>query len=701
MNNFLLAILTFTISLPLTHASSDAVSLSATTKIVGGELTTEGDWPWMSALVYTYAETTTSLVVDDTTYDSNYFSYSPTGQASAAMVDCGIGDSQCLAASNKICLIRRGEIDFSVKANNCQASGGLGVIIYNNITGDIQGTLGVNFSGNIPVIAVSQSDGVILLNNLNSIATINISIQDPSAQGLVCGASFIGEKWLLTAAHCVEDISTDLFKVNIGEYNLADGANKTKTISRIYIHPEYNEGADFNNDIAILELTETIENAAVTLIDFADSKTLAQENSTATVLGWGNIIAYGSNEESPDSSLQDTLQQVELSLLSNDECQEKLAQVDNIDITDSMICAAFDGGGKGSCQGDSGGPLLVNTNLGWQQIGIVSYGIGCAQAEFPDVYSRVGNFTDWITSITQGVAIESNYDFVITGQYITQTTYLTVNNNSDLSANLTFTLQDDATSDSNFSLNSDSCTSLAAKQSCQLQVNFDASTIGQHNTQVIIASNEVSISTSIANISAQAIAQNSAIKAQLSSGSTELHWYSGGDQNWQLDPSDAAIISGDITGNQESSVMLTFTGAGSLSFDWAVSCETDIEAIDNPDDALYVIVDGKRYDFIYGEVAYNNITITDFPEGYHQVTWLYKQSALVSESEGRGYLKNVVFTPAMDSSVNTLVNTSVDSSTDDATATTTEQISSGGSVYSLLGLLALLNLLPRRLKQVV
>lgn len=698
MKYFLFAVLAISTFLPFANAANQSSLLLAKPKIVGGEVANEETWPWMSALVFTFSDVNSDLEVAGTLYQSEPFSYSPAGQASSTMVDCGIGDALCNLATNKICLIARGEVDFSVKAMNCQAAGGIGAIIYNNTTGVINGTLGESFSGNIPVLAISQNDGAILLNELDSIATINLAIKQDLAQSASCGASFIGEKWVLTAAHCVEDANIEFLKVNIGEYDLNDGASNAKTIKRVYIHPEFDEGSAFNNDIALIELVESSNQTAVKLLDYNTSKQLAVANSPATVIGWGNINAYGPNDEQPDNSQPKQLRQVELSLLSNEECKIKLAQAysdlngttyspNQVGITESMICAEFFGDTpKGACQGDSGGPLLVDTNLGWQQIGIVSYGVGCANAAFPDVYARVGNFTDWINSITQGIAIEPSHDFAITSQNRAQTTQLTVTNNTNLIANLSFSLFSDDFGPNGFSLNANDCALLAAKQSCEIQVNFDARVVGKQKVRVIINSNDTDIPTSLSYITAQAVAANNDITTQLSNSSSGLRWFSGGDQPWLLDNTEAAIMSGVIGSDQQSAVLLTFSGAGTLSFDWSVSSEENPESPDEPFGALYLVIDDQQINFISGEVAYTKVTIDNLAAGEHQVTWLYKKDGGTNKNKDKASLKNVIFTPIVNSSPTEQVSAPSDQ---------TSNTSSGGSSYFILCLLSLLTLIRR------
>jgi secreted trypsin-like serine protease len=66
-----------------------------------------------------------------------------------------------------------------------------------------------------------------------------------------------------------------------------------------------------------------------------------------------------------------------------------------------MLCAGEEG--KDSCQGDSGGGLLVYDAVGgdggvasYRVAGVVSFGIGCALAQYPGVYTKVENYRDWV-----------------------------------------------------------------------------------------------------------------------------------------------------------------------------------------------------------------------------------------------------------------------------------------------------------------
>ena len=117
------------------------------------------------------------------------------------------------------------------------------------------------------------------------------------------------------------------------------------------------------------------------------------------------------------------------------------------------------------------------------------------------------------------------------------------------------------------SLITDNCTFLPAKSSCDINVVFDAKTAGKHQAKIIIDTNNEYIPAATSIISAEALANSNEIGVQLSSNSPELVWFTGGNLAWQLDDTEAAIMSGDIMDGRESPVILTFSAAGLLSFE--------------------------------------------------------------------------------------------------------------------------------------
>jgi secreted trypsin-like serine protease len=630
--------------------SNKANNQLAETRIVGGEEATQENWPWMTAYVFTFNELATSLSVNDVIYETRSFTFGVGGQASGEMITCGIGDAVCADATDNVCLIERGDVDFSAKADNCEAGGGIGVIIYNNEElGNISGTLGEQYTGTIPVVAITRENGLELLDQVGSIASLSVSETTELQQDTSCGASFLGDKWVLTAAHCVDSANASLFKMNVGEYDLSDGAEKAIDIANIYIHPLYdNEG--FNNDIALVELVSAPVNAPapVQIADSALTNQYAIENSLATIAGWGGREGYAPNE-GPTSDFPDILHKVDLRLSTNAQCREALGEsfgvpADNVNVTDVMICAAVSEGGRGSCQGDSGGPLVVETGSGVQQVGIVSWGFGCAAAGYPGVYTRVSEFKEWIDTITDGVAIDQIQDFGRTPRNFETIVELRVANNASESTNVSFAIE----GDSEFSLDTSNCNNLAANASCQLVVSYSPTFSGSHDAKVIITSDNANVSVSQSVLLGEAFDAANELVGVAGPANDQVSWFSGGNSPW-IANTIAGVESGVISDRQESVLIALIEGEGSLTFNWGVSSEENTENGADPFDTLDFYINNQLIDFISGEVDVSTYDDTrgllELGAGNHVISWVYTKDASAFEGDDKGFVRNVVFTP--------------------------------------------------------
>ncbi len=113
------------------------------------------------------------LTVGASTYAPGAMEGSPVKTATAPLADFGIGDAVNTAMTGKVCLIARGTVDFSTKVSNCQASGGVGAVVYNNVAGAFGGTLGTTVT-NIPSVTATDVDGTAMKAQLGQSATVGI-----------------------------------------------------------------------------------------------------------------------------------------------------------------------------------------------------------------------------------------------------------------------------------------------------------------------------------------------------------------------------------------------------------------------------------------------------------------------------------------------------------------------------------------------
>jgi subtilisin family serine protease len=119
------------------------------------------------------AGTDSAVTAGGKAYASFPMEGSPIKSVTAPLADFGIGDKVNTAVSGKVCLIQRGTIDFAVKVSNCQSSGGVGAIIYNNVAGSFSGTMGTTVTS-IPSVSVSDADGAAMKTPSGQTATVSV-----------------------------------------------------------------------------------------------------------------------------------------------------------------------------------------------------------------------------------------------------------------------------------------------------------------------------------------------------------------------------------------------------------------------------------------------------------------------------------------------------------------------------------------------
>ncbi|HEY9105520.1 MAG TPA: S8 family serine peptidase [Roseateles sp.] len=120
------------------------------------------------------AGSASSLTVGGVAYAPGGMEGSPKSTATATLADFGLGDTTNAAVSGKVCLIARGSVDFATKVSNCQASGGVGAVVYNNVAGGFSGTLGTTVT-DIPSVTASDTEGAALKNQLGQSATVAVT----------------------------------------------------------------------------------------------------------------------------------------------------------------------------------------------------------------------------------------------------------------------------------------------------------------------------------------------------------------------------------------------------------------------------------------------------------------------------------------------------------------------------------------------
>ncbi|CAG0892995.1 unnamed protein product [Darwinula stevensoni] len=202
-------------------------------------------------------------------------------------------------------------------------------------------------------------------------------------KGEFCGGSLINDRYVLTAAQCVDQSPSDTFYVTLGDldWSSQSESQSLRLPARAIIHPQYDSVSKVN-DVALLKLNSSVDFQAFPRIRpiCISANALPIPGQTGRIAGWGYDGGPGISTVMKESTA---------TIMTEANCKNYQGTL----VNGNNFCA--NAAGRNFCNGDVGGPFMFETEAGYyQQLGIISSPTKDCYSGFGGVYIKTAS--EWM-----------------------------------------------------------------------------------------------------------------------------------------------------------------------------------------------------------------------------------------------------------------------------------------------------------------
>ncbi|XP_063360512.1 serine protease 1-like [Cydia amplana] len=227
-----------------------------------------------------------------------------------------------------------------------------------------------------------------------------------ATRGHRCGGALITFQHVLTAASCMFEWNTDgtRIPITIGNYRVFAGAHllsndtsteRVRNIAQYVVHPNYLGIPSYVGDLAVVYLNTPFANTTVVPLSLPANNYNPADFTDCVVAGWGAATAVSLLTANVEQKYVNTY------IYNQQDCTSVYNPLHGLpNILPSMICAVSYDIVSSSCNGDEGNALVCGNTL----TGILALHSNCAATSYPEIYTRVSNYTEWIRPLVSSAS---------------------------------------------------------------------------------------------------------------------------------------------------------------------------------------------------------------------------------------------------------------------------------------------------------